>query len=347
MTAISNTLYLRTLMLNLYQVHIFTVAVEEGSISRAAEKLFLTQPAVSQHLKALETELGAKLLRRGRRGVAPNEAGEIFLSYARCLLRLTEEARQTIALAGHFKGGQVKLGASPGIGMYLLPGWVQSFNQQHAEVSVSMKTATTPLIIKELNKQEIDIGIVEGDVKDNSISGAPLWDEEIIIAVGPGHALWGQKKVKPQSLANERVVIRETGSLTRVWEERISREYGISPLVAAEFDSPAAIKQAVVSGLGIALLPYFAIQPEAQAGMLHPLRLTTGPLTRTMKLLWTPNSLKKSGVRAFIAHLSREFPHLPLQISLNAQDLQILSAGAGQRLPADSMVAPLMENCPQ
>ncbi len=334
-------------MLNLYQVHIFTVAVEEGSISRAAEKLFLTQPAVSQHLKALETELGTKLLRRGRRGVAPSETGEIFLSYARCLLRLTEEARQTLAFAGQLKGGQVRLGASPGIGMYLLPGWVQSFNQRHAEVAVSMKTATTPVVIKELGKQQIDIGIVEGTVKDASISGAPLWDEEMVIAVGPGHALWGREKVEPHSLANERVVIRETGSLTRAWEERISREYGISPSVAAEFDSPAAIKQAVVSGLGIALLPYFAVRQEAQAGMLYPVRLTTGPLTRTMKLLWTSNSLKKLGVRAFIAHLSREFPHLPLQISLNAQDLQTLSVGAGQNLPADSMIAPLMENCPQ
>lgn len=81
-------------MLNLHQVHIFTVVAQEGSISRAAEQLYLTQPAVSQHLKTLEAGLGVKLLQRGRRGVALNEAGEVFLSYARCLLRLDEEARQ-------------------------------------------------------------------------------------------------------------------------------------------------------------------------------------------------------------------------------------------------------------
>ncbi len=305
---------------SLYQLRIFQTVAEEGAISRAAERLYLTQPAVSQHIHALEIHLGAQLFQRGRRGVTLTPAGKVLLDYSRRILELTAEAQQAVALASGARTGVVRLGASPGVGPCLMPEWIGAFHALHPTINVTLRTAPTPRIIRALQERRIDLGIVEGEVHDSTVQTIPLWDEEIVIVVGPGHPWWGQERVHAQELDQQPFVAREQGSLTRAWEERTLEEFGVHPNVVAEFDTPIAIKQAVASGLGIALLPQFAVQRELETGRLHGVKLAEGRLERTLKILWAPHCLKNPAVHAFLYHLSVEFPHIAVQIAQHQEE---------------------------
>ncbi len=312
-------------MFNLYQLHIFQTVAEEGNISRAAERLYLTQPAVSQHVRALESDLGIKLFQRSSRGVKLTPSGEVFLDYAHCLLRLADEARQAAARAEGITEDQVRIGASPGVGVYLLPGWIHAFHGRHPTLSVALKTAPTPTIVEAIAEGRIEIGIVEGKVQSDAVETAPLWDEEIAVVIGHQHRWRDRQTIAAADLRGEGFIVREEGSLTRAWEAHSLGEHGITPRIVAEFDTPVAIKQAVISGLGIALLPHYVIQHELASGVLRALRLSEGALVRTLWLMWARDSQFSPAAQAFVGQLSGEFPHLPLQLSSDAQAARLLT----------------------
>lgn len=295
---------------NLHQLHIFQVVAEEGAISRAADRLYLTQPAVSQQIHTLEIAIGATLFTRGRRGVLLTPAGETLLDYAHRILDLAAEAQQAVTLATGAREGVVRLGASPGVGPCLMPTWISAFRAHHPAISVTMKTASTPEILKTLHERKIDLAIVEGEIDDPAIQAEFLTDEEIVVVVGPEHAWWGRTSVMPAELGGERFIMREEGSLTRAWETRSLLNLGIQPTVVAEFDNPIAIKRAVTSGVGIALLPHFAVKGENEQERLMIIPIEGRPLYRTLKLLWISHCLKNSAVYAFIRYLAQEFPHI-------------------------------------
>jgi DNA-binding transcriptional LysR family regulator len=311
-------------MFSLYQLQIFQVVAEEGSISRAAERLYLTQPAVSQHIGALEKDLGTRLFERGPRGVNLTASGEVLGSYARCLLQLADEAHRAVARAGDVKDEQLRIGASPGAGVYLLPEWVHAFHKRHPSLSVTLTTAITPAVLQAILDGNIDIGIVEGEPGSDAVAALPLWDEAIAIVVGRGHPLWGKTSVDAATLSAQGFVVREEGSLTRAWESHILGEYDITPQIVASFDSPVAIKQAVIAGLGIALLPEFSIRQELTAGTLHAVKLAEGFLVRTLRLIWRADSRENPAVQAFMVHLADEFPQIALQLSHTAEPFSLL-----------------------
>jgi DNA-binding transcriptional LysR family regulator len=312
-------------MLNLYQLQIFQTVTDAGSFSRAAAQLYLTQPAVSQHIQALETDLGVTLFHRGRRGITLTNSGELLLDYARCLLQLAEKTRQAVANADQMETGVFAIGASPGVGVYLLPNWIRSFNQRYPALTVTVKTAPSPEIIQAVLGGTLRLGIIEGELNDDvALHAVPLWDEEIVVAVSNQHAWHKQRTIEATDLNQQNFVMREEGSLTRAWEMQLMAKYHITPRIIAEFNSPAAIKQAVVSGLGIAILPSFVIEPETDAGQLHALRLADQALSRTLKLIWSySDTFPSQTAQAFISHLSHEFPHLLLQVFSDTDDLRI------------------------
>ncbi len=301
-------------MLNLYQLRIFLTVAEEGNLTRAAERLYLTQPAISQHIRTLEKQMGVTLFRRGRRGMSLTPAGEALVGYAQRILRLAVEAHQAVLAASEEASGELYVGASPGAGPCLMPAWIKSFHEHYPKMIIHLKTGSTPSIVRAFTRGDVEIAIVEGEINSADFNITPLWDEEIVIVVGKKHPWWKRETVSPEELHQSPFIVREQGSLTRAWEEQTLARYGITPRIVAEFDSPLTIKRAVQSGLGIALLPRFTIRQEVKDGLLHPLRLTNDILYRTLKLLWTPEALHNPAAKAFLQILSTEFPHISVQI---------------------------------
>jgi len=138
----------------------------------------------------------------------------------------------------------------------------------------------------------------------------PLWDEEAVIAVGPGHPWWQRPFIEAEELDGASFVMRENNSLAHAWELQSLAEFGVNPNTVAEFSTPAAIKQAVIAGMGVAVLPCFSIKNELDVGRLWGVRFRSGVMRRTIYFLWTRKGLRAPGAHLFIQYLVENYERL-------------------------------------
>jgi DNA-binding transcriptional LysR family regulator len=298
-------------MLSLYKLEIFNAVVQEGSFSGAAKRLLLTQPAVSQHVQSLESSLGTRLFERGRRGVQLTPAGETLYDYTRCILRLLAEAESAITNVEQLDSGQIRIGATPGAGMYLIPDWMRTFQSRFPQLSISLLTDVTAQIAAGILNHSLDLGFAEGELDDNErLDRMVLQEVSQFIIVGQGHPWYAETAVPFAALNGQPFITRPRNSQTRVWLDQLFNRYSISPNIVAEFDNPEAIKQAVISGMGITLLPEYAIRREQKLGIIRALPVQNVVLQRALTLTWRRQESFAPVTRAFLTHLAGQFPQL-------------------------------------
>jgi DNA-binding transcriptional LysR family regulator len=298
-------------MLDLYKLEIFNTVAIEGSFSRAAARMSLSQPAVSQHMRDLETSLDVELFVRGYRGVTLTASGETLLDYTRCILRLLGEAESAIRHLNQLEAGQIALGATPGAGVYLLPGWMQTFHERFPNLATSLRTDTTSQILRAIREKEIAIGFVEGEFSAQPpLRSQVLRDIDLFVVVYRGHAWWSRQVIQLDELAGQAFISRPIGSHTRAWIDQALNNAGVQARIVAEFDNPEAIKQAVASGMGITILPEWGLQEQSAGHDLRSLPVQGVDLRRTLKLVWNEEAPFKPAARAFLALLMDDFPQL-------------------------------------
>lgn len=296
-------------MLEIRKLEVLMAVMDTGSFSAAAEKVLLTQSAVSQHIADLEATLGTDLFTRGRRGVSPTSAGEVLADYARCILSLVQEAEQTISHST--SGKQLRLGGTPGVSGYVLPEWLQSFRQLHPQLSITLSTEVTATIAARILNGAFDLGFVEGDVTSHPHLEVVILEAiPQVIVVGVQHPWFGRAKIHLKALADEAFIMRPSASHTRQWIDQFLQQHALTPHVAAELDSIDAIKQAVIAGMGITILPAYVIQNEQQLGLLHTLYVVDAELERSIKVIWDNRRALPPQSMAFLAHLAKQFPAL-------------------------------------
>lgn len=298
-------------MLNLYKLEVFNTVAIEGSFTKAARRMLLTQPAVSQHIHDLEASLNVELFSRGSRGVQLTSAGETLLDYTRCILRLLVEAESALTQIGQLEDGQISIGATPGASVYLLPEWIQTFHQRFPNLSVLLSTSTTGEIASGISTQVLDLGFVEGElVLEPPLNALVLRKIDLFLVVGAGHPWWLKESILISDLEDQPFITRPHGSQTRTWMDQVLQQHGVAPKIVAEFDNPESIKQAVASGMGIAILPEWGLSSEQLAGKLRILPVEEVDLHRSLKLLWNDAAPLKPVSRAFLSHLVDLFPQL-------------------------------------
>jgi LysR family transcriptional regulator, transcriptional activator of the cysJI operon len=296
-------------MLNLYKLQVFNTVASEGSFSRAARRLLLTQPAVSQHIRDLEAGLGVALFQRSQRGARLTPAGETLLDYTRRILSLLSEAEAAVISLGQAARGPLNLGATPGVGIYLLPRWIQTFRQSFPEVAISLRTGTTTELAGEIASGQIDLGFVEGEIAAQPpLKVLVLREIELCVVVGAVHPWWEAQEIALHDLDGQAFIARPAGSHTRAWTDQLFSHYGVAPRIVAEFDNPESIKQAVAAGMGISILPDWAF--TAASAEVRGVPIQGFDLRRTLKLLWSGAAPPGPAQRAFIAHLRDQFPAL-------------------------------------
>lgn len=300
-------------MLSVYKLEIFSVVVVEGSFSGAAERLYMTQSAISQHIQDLESQLGTKLFKRGRRGVTMTSAGETLHDYTRSILRLVAEAESAVTTVENLESGQVNIGTTPGISLYLLAGWFQTFQQRFPKLRISMKTDITSHIIDAVLDHRLDVGFVEGEINRVSnprLGQIPLKEIEQFVIIGQGHPFWHDPSVSIQDLNEQTFITRQPNSDTRIWLDGIFEDAQIMPHYVAELDNPESIKRAVMSGMGITVLPEYAITQEEENGQVRALPVRDNPLRRSLKVVWDQDIACSAITKAFLTHLSDRYPRL-------------------------------------
>jgi LysR family transcriptional regulator, low CO2-responsive transcriptional regulator len=315
-------------MLNLNKLEIFLAVIDAGSFSGAAEQLLMTQSGVSQHIRDLEAALGTTLFERNRRGVALTQSGRTLHGYARRILGLAAEAENAVTDVARLAAGSIELGATPGIGVYVLSPAIQQYRARYPNLTVSLHTRITPEILQALRRGRLDLGFVEGELAKEIESGADaelrallLEPIEQFVVVGREHPFWGHASLTPAQLDGHSFIMRQPASQTRIWLDAILAQHGIAPRVVAEFDTLEAIKRAVASGAGLAILPHYAVGDEVGFGILQAIPLQRPPsvsaldngtddFVRTLKLVWRHKRLFSPVTLSLLRHLAGRFPAL-------------------------------------
>jgi len=207
-------------MLSLYKLEIFGTVVQVGSFSGAAQRLFMTQPAVSQHIQDLEKQLGTALFLRGRRGVTLTPAGNTLYDYTQRILQLVAEAESAVTNVQHLDSGQINIGATPGVSVYLLPEWIGAFRTLYPQLNVSIQTATTTEIADAVLEHQLDIGFVEGELEtiaSKRLGSLVLRPVDLFVVVSGAHPWQKRERVTLGELDEQPFITRQPGSRTRAW----------------------------------------------------------------------------------------------------------------------------------
>ncbi|MEZ4669233.1 MAG: LysR family transcriptional regulator [Anaerolineae bacterium] len=300
-------------MLDLYKLQIFAAVVQEGSFSAAANRLYMTQSAVSQHIKELENGLGRQLFQRGWRGVQLTPHGEILNRYTGEILGLVAQAESALTDVEHLSSGRVSIGTTPGVGIYLAPDWVQHFRARYPQLTVALQTGVTSQIVSEVLGQRLDIGFIEGELDDHPpphLASLVLEEIQQQVVVGFKHPYWERTSLQVEDLDQQSFIVRQANSQSRIWLEETLHKHGIQPRIGAEFDNLESMKRAVSLGMCLAVMPPYVVQTEVDQKLLHMIPIENNPFTRSLKLIWDSQTYFTPVTRAFLVDLSQRYPAL-------------------------------------
>jgi len=295
--------------MDLRRLEVFAKVAELGSFSRAAEALSLTQPTISEHVRALENELGVQLLDRLGRGATPTPAGQLVLGYARRILALAREARQAL---DHFQGrlsGELVVGGSTIPGEYVLPRLIGRFKARYPDISVSLLIGSSRQVTAWTDEGRVEVAVVGAPPAPRSLAARELMADELVLVVPAGHPWAAKKSVPLGELKAEPLIVRERGSGSRDALERALAEAGAALSgfrVVGEMGSTQAIKQAVRAGVGLAIVSKRAVEDECRAGLLHCVKVKELRVARFFYLVTHRARSRSPLAQAFVAFLESE-----------------------------------------
>jgi DNA-binding transcriptional LysR family regulator len=291
--------------MTLRQLEVFVAVAQAQSFRRAAERLHTSQPALSQHVRELETELGTRLLDRLRRAVLVTDAGRLLLDHAHRVFATLESAREGIGELRGLQRGSLLVGASTTPGIYVLPRVIGTFHRRHPGVALNLRIANSRTIEERVRANELDLGVVGGHglVPGEACLAAGLLDE-LVLVVSPAHPWARRRQIAPGELATAPLLFREEGSATRQVTERALQRAHTTYRPTMELDHTEAIKQAVMAGLGAAFVSVHAIRGEVEGGRLHALRVRGVPIHRHFHVIHNEARALPASARAFLELLN-------------------------------------------
>ena len=288
-------------MIDLKHVTTFVSVVQAGGFSRAAELLDLAQPTVSAHIKSLENELGYDLFDRIGKYAAISAEGKRFLPYATELLALAAKAKG-MGTAEASLTGTLTVCIVQSVCSYRMPAILRQYHQQFPDVQVNIIVARpSTYMLQPLRQGEIDAAVVlEAPFDIPSLVSRSLWTETLQLVMRPDHPLSHLPKIGFDYLEHESFILPEKGAHYRKLFERRAQEAGFAPQVAFEIHSLDAIKRCVMAGVGLAVLPTFAIEDELARGELVARSFEGRKLEVGVQLIWHKERAVKAQTQAFL-----------------------------------------------
>jgi len=293
------------------QLAAFCAVVERKSFSQAAERLGVTQPAVSLQIRSLEQRLGRRLLDRSGRRVEPTEAGRRLYASAQRLLALEEhlleelEADEEGAITG-----SLELGASTGPGGTVVPLLLCEFQEQHPDVRVRLTVSDTQSVVDRVADRELELGIVGAGRRHRGISFEPFFRDEVVLACPPGHRFAG-KTISLDDLNGERLIVMQEGAGVRQVIEDEVRKAGMRLRdldVKLELGLQESVRSAVLAGHGIGFISRLAIEADLEAGRVATARVRGLDPVREIFLARSSGRSETRAARAFIAFARERLP---------------------------------------
>lgn len=282
---------------NLDQLQTFMDVVELGSFSAAADKLNLSQPAVSLQLRQLEKRLGVRLVERVGKRMKPSSAGAELLKHARHIEQTVAAARESMIPHARGVAGRVRVGTGATACIYFLPPILRDLRRRFPGLEIIVNTGSSDDILRQLEENVIDVAVVTLPATGRMFEIRPLLEDEFVLIAPRTESL--PDKLTPAVLAKRTLVLHEPGANTRRLVDRWFAKANLAAKPAMEFDSVEAIKQLVAAGLGLGIVPAMALPPRSMSGLAaHPL---SPRLARKLALVVRRDKPLHRGLREMIA----------------------------------------------
>jgi DNA-binding transcriptional LysR family regulator len=290
--------------MDINQLEVLIAVANERGFSRAADKLYRTQPAISQAIRRLEEEVGEPLFDRSSKDGTLTASGQVLLKYAQQIMNLRRDAKLAVKELKDLQRGKVTLGANEYTVMYLLP-VISVYRVRHPHIKIEVKRDLASRIPSEVLKRDVEIGIVSFRPHDPALQTVSVATDELALIVSPEHPLAGKRMVSVRELGVESFIAHNVRSPYR---ERVVQtfEKHRTPLnISMELPTLEAIKRFVEQGMGVALVPRLAAQAEIERGQVAALTVREMRLERKLYLIYRKGAKLSHAARAFL-HVARD-----------------------------------------
>jgi DNA-binding transcriptional LysR family regulator len=281
--------------MELRHLRYFEAVARLNHVTRAAAELHVAQPALSKQLRDLETELGVALFDRIGRRVQLTEAGMALLPHARAVLAQVDAARAAMAERVGLQRGLATVGAPPTVGTHLLPGALAAFNARYPGIELRLREAGISTLIEQLAAGMTDLAVVALPVDDPGLAVAPLFSEELVLAVAPQHGLASRRSTAMAALADEPFVLSPPNYELREATLTACRQAGFSPRVVLDGGEMDTLLRFVAAGLGVALVPQLALEGSND---IVSLSISDQKLRRSLAVVWRSDRVASPAARA-------------------------------------------------
>lgn len=291
--------------INLHLLRLFSAVADTGSFRGAADRLVISQPAVSRGVQELERQLGAELIDRAARPLSLTEAGRVLHEHAVAIFALEQQAEAALGELDTLGRGRLAIGASTTVGIYLLPDLLGGFRRAHPGISLFLDIGNTAQVVEHLRHHPLDLAFIEGPVPaSDDLVVAPWRQDRLVPIAAPDHPLARPGGATIEELLATPFLHREPGSGTREVVEAALRTHGEPPPVAMELGSTEAIKQAVAAGLGVSIVSAAAVVQELALGRLVVPEIAGLQVERTLTLLRVAGRPASRAARAFLDEIA-------------------------------------------
>lgn len=284
------------------RLQVFHAVARQLSFTKAAEQLFMTQPAVTFQIKQLEEHLNARLFERSHGRIALTPAGELVLGYAEKILTLSEELETRVGELTGAISGPLLLGASTTIAEFYLPQILGEFKAVYPHVQVHMTVANSDTIETRVAEHVLDLGLIESPSHLAGVQTEVCCEDVLVMICSPKYKLAKAQQVSAAEIAGEPFISRESGSGTREFSDHYFHENKIPPdaiNIVMELGSPEAIKGVVATGLGVSVLSRATVVKELKLGVLMAVPLDP-PLIRSLSVVTPRNKFRSRLVTTFV-----------------------------------------------
>jgi DNA-binding transcriptional LysR family regulator len=312
--------------MDLLHLEHFLAVVDEGTFTRAAERLNRTQPAISQSIRRLEEEMGTSLFARDVHDLTLTEAGRILADYARRLLGMRDDAVRQVTALRTLKAGRLTIAAAESAAVYLLPAPLRSYVQKFPDIKVSIRRSQLSEIPRQVMDREVDVGFVKHEPAFHELHSVEVFADEMVLVASPDHPFASRPQVAMRDLGAENFVIHHGCAATTDRILRIFEEHATPCRVAAELWSFENVKSFVRERVGLAIVPGITVRQELADGTLIsiPLRELSMP-RRTLMIYRDQGYLSDSASELIKLVRSFNWTHAPVAPAASSKNQRLKS----------------------
>ncbi|AWR85469.1 LysR family transcriptional regulator [Meiothermus taiwanensis] len=267
-------------------LRVFLCVAQEGSVGRAALSLGMTQPGVSQHLQALETQIGQALFHRQGRRLVLTKTGQDLLPQARRVVQALEEFVQAAQALERLERGRVEIGAATTMAVYVLPRYLTEFKRLYPEIRIKLESGSSERLTQRLLQGELELAVVEAVEHLEGFERQLFYEDELVVIVPPEHPWARKEEIAPEQLAEVPLIVREPGAMTfRVLGSALEQAgLEVNPIFYT--DNHEVTKRLVLEGAGVGIVSSVVVRPNVRVGNLRALRLKGLELRRLFWLFY-------------------------------------------------------------